>query len=968
MRPKGTVADCTGTPRECSRGDIARVRRSGQPAFVTPSGDGLHDEPLNSTLTDGDLPPPAQWPDDGPRLVGRYMLLEPLGSGGMGTVYTAYDPELDRRVALKLLHPGRDDDSAESKGRMRMLREAQAIAKVTHPNVVVVHDAGVVEVDGESKVFLTMELVAGQTLRRFMGSLHGSPAWRRGQRAAELVDVLLHAARGLAAAHDAGIMHRDFKPENVLIGRDGVARVVDFGLARRVDTADVVDPSSGARAMPAALTTVTETGALLGTPAYMSPEQFLGHGLDARTDQFSFCATFYEALLGVRPFEGTTTPEVTLAVMGGKLRDTPKVPPVSPTLVAALHRGLATEPDDRFVSMHELVAAIEAATARRPLRRWATGGAMMLAAGAAIAAFPATPADDDPCDAGIARSAEVWNDSTRNEVATALVLADSTFADRARDSTLRTLDEYAEAWQQGHRDACEATHVRFEQTGELLDRRMACLDQRLAAMKATAHELTQTDVDASERAITAVEALPPLAPCSNVTVLTAAVAPPADAATRAKVGELRAMLAASVAKRTLHRFSAALELVEETAADAAGVDYAPLHVEIEYARAQSLLTLGKDEEAVEGLTAAIWAAQEAGMDALIVDAATTLGKAVGTKINDAEQGLIWLRLAEATARRIGITPDDEARLAGARALVLVEWHHNDEAVEAAEQAVAAAEAAYGANSSQRIGNLQNMGAVYGRLARFTDAERVFGEALSLARTSVGPGHPTLMRLHLNLGNSLAPQGKVVEAREHLEAAVAIGESLASLPPAEAARNNNSLGNLLLGEKNFAAARERLQVALELRKIAHGPRHPQVARTLNSLGQAQQGLGLHVEAIATYRESVQIREEAFGGSHAELALPLENMGVAMMRAEQVTDAAGVLLRADEIINANPKAYRPFRHADHRYWLGRALYESGEDPARGHALVVESVDALRESGPGRAPEKATRWLAEHPAPSQ
>ncbi|MCA9715618.1 MAG: serine/threonine protein kinase, partial [Myxococcales bacterium] len=232
-------------------------------------------------------------------VVGRYVVLSTLGAGAMGVVYAAHDPELDRKVALKLLSPGAARDRAASsiEARTRLVREAQALAKLSHPNVIAVHDVG--EHDGG--VWLAMEFVEGVTLTEWL-------ARRRGWR--EVLEVLRAAGRGLAAAHEAKLLHRDFKPDNVMVGRDGRTRVMDLGLARVIEGADEetlelsVSDALGddARADSAALTTtVTRAGALLGTPSYMSPEQFKGQGADTRSDVFSFCVTLWEALYGERP-------------------------------------------------------------------------------------------------------------------------------------------------------------------------------------------------------------------------------------------------------------------------------------------------------------------------------------------------------------------------------------------------------------------------------------------------------------------------------------------------------------------------------------------------------------------------------------------------------------------------------------------------------------------------------------------
>jgi eukaryotic-like serine/threonine-protein kinase len=304
--------------------------------------------------------------------LGRYLVLERLGAGGMGVVYSAYDPTLDRRVALKLLHGERLQRTSE---RDRFRREALALARLAHPNVVTVHDAG--EAAGE--MYLAAELVDGRT---FGDWLQERPRdWR------EALALLLQAGRGLEAAHAAGLVHRDFKPSNVLVGNDGRVRVTDFGLAREVGGGRAEEPTPAAGGPPAASgeaghsgplsSTVTLAGSVLGTPAYMAPEQFRGEAAGPRTDQFAFCVAAWEALFGQRPFaDGALAQRVTDGE-AGRLVVPSQERSVPGSLRAALVRGMAPRRTDRFPSMAALLAALE--QAQRPRRR------RLVAAAAAVA-------------------------------------------------------------------------------------------------------------------------------------------------------------------------------------------------------------------------------------------------------------------------------------------------------------------------------------------------------------------------------------------------------------------------------------------------------------------------------------------------------------------------------------------------------------------------------------------------------
>jgi serine/threonine protein kinase len=343
-------------------------------------------------------PEPADW------LGERYRLLEPLGAGGMGVVYAALDDKLGRKVAVKRLRESAPGSSAERR-RARFLREAQLLASLSHPNVLTVFDVG----GGERDLYVVMELVDGWPVSRWV--VETDPDWRR------IVDVYLQAGRGLAAAHELGIVHRDVKPDNILVARSGRVLVGDFGLAGLTDTVTPIESP------PSPAAPLTQTGAVLGTPAYMSPEQHAGKPGDAFSDQFSFCVALYETLHGRRPFAGRTASEIAAATREGALapgRD--GVPRVVDRVLAA---GLDPTPARRFPSMAALLAALERARAARPRRRLAVGLAAVAAIGAAgvaiaglgrlpprsqkiarIAPVPATqpaaPGGGSP-DAGIAR-------------------------------------------------------------------------------------------------------------------------------------------------------------------------------------------------------------------------------------------------------------------------------------------------------------------------------------------------------------------------------------------------------------------------------------------------------------------------------------------------------------------------------------------------------------------------------------
>lgn len=328
-------ADCLAIARDATHADPSRTST-------------LHEATV-SRGSSASLLPGAQ--------VGRHVILGEIGRGAMGVVYCAHDPSLDRDIALKVLRAP-DAETTDQQPVARLLREAQAMARLAHPNVVAIYDVGSLE----GAIYLAMELVAGQTLRDIL---------RAAPRAYEdLIDIFLQAGTGLAAAHTAGIVHRDFKPANVLVGKDGRVRITDFGLARPATSFGAGQERANAKALRLAWGSpmqMTRSGVITGTPAYMAPEQFLCEPADARTDQFAFCVAMYEALFHERPFAGNSFEDLASAVLAGRLRPPSAESRVPAGIRAVLIRGLSTIPDHRYPSMGELLLALVEASRKGDL-------------------------------------------------------------------------------------------------------------------------------------------------------------------------------------------------------------------------------------------------------------------------------------------------------------------------------------------------------------------------------------------------------------------------------------------------------------------------------------------------------------------------------------------------------------------------------------------------------------------------
>ncbi len=416
----------------------------------------------------------------------RYVIERQLGSGAMGIVYAAHDAQLDRRVALKVLRfARRSDDRAAA----RLLREARSLAKLAHPNVVTVYDAGTLGGD----MFIAMELVEGSTLSRWLA------AERRTVK--EILDCFESAGRGLAAAHAAGLVHRDFKPDNVLIGADGRVRVTDFGLARVTQSQSGSQDSSGGGAEPVATPSphdrVTRQGAVVGTPAYLAPEHAQQQLIDARGDQFSFCVALFEALFGTLPFAVATVEERARAAREGKIAWPADKRGVPARVLAALQRGLDGSPDRRFGTMDALLEELR--LGRHPVRRplaWALGGVAVLALAVLGATLLRQRERVASCRAGAERTATAWSAAHRAQL-----------LGQGAQPLVDALEGYAARWRAEFELSCELAEVRQAGTEETWRGQRECLDARLDELAQAVVLLLDTTSASAERAAAGVSRL-----------------------------------------------------------------------------------------------------------------------------------------------------------------------------------------------------------------------------------------------------------------------------------------------------------------------------------------------------------------------------------------------------------------------------------------------------------------------------
>jgi serine/threonine protein kinase/tetratricopeptide (TPR) repeat protein len=828
-------------------------------------------------------PPPPQGRD--PALVraaalGRYIVLGLVGRGAMGEVYAAYDPELDRKVAIKLLRVRGDQAQGGTahEGRARLMREAQAIAKLSHPNVVMVYDVGTFQGD----VFIAMQFIDGQTLGYWM---HAQPrAWP------EIVKVFVEAGRGLAAAHEKNLIHRDFKPENVMVGADGHVRVMDFGLARatidrdnRPDRAateaapgasapagptDDSDPEStralGSTARASRPTTqpveprsvqLTQTGAMLGTPAYMSPEQFQGLPIDPRADQFSFCVALYEALYGERPFAGNSLVSLMTGVLSGTVRDAPAGTKVPSRLRGLVVRGLRLKPDDRWPSLDALLTELErvGSPTRTPRRRFAAGAAAKLAG--IWEAPPRGRAVETPAKAEIRR---------------AFLATDRQYAPAAFDKVSLILDQYARDWSEMYVDACEATHVRGEQSAEVLDLRMASLDECLEGLAALCQALRQANAEVVENAVSAASALRSVDRCADVKLLRAVVRPPEDPTTRATVDRLRARVSEVRAVCQVGRFTEGLTLIAPLVDEVRRTGYGPLLAEALFEMGQLHSERRDAVAAALAFEEALWTAELGRHEEVAAKAAVQLIYAAGGAQLRFDAGEIWARYAETVLRRMGGQDVLWGWLFNNRGAMRERQGRLSEAVDDARAAVAANEKAHGPDSADVGMSLSNVAMYLEQMGDLEAAVSSIERGVRALESGLGPEHPRTGVILSNYAEILNQVGRFAEARQVARRALAIFERETRPDGGAVSYPLTALGLSNLGDGKGIEALPILEQAVairdreEIRLTSLGEAHFALARALHQTGQdIPRARALALRARSEYAEdspSVLTRRE------------------------------------------------------------------------------------------------------------
>ena len=999
-----------------------RVRESGGLVAVTDSARSDGDTE-GVTLSRVDAKGAVVIAGDVGNTISRYVVLEEIGVGGMGRVLRAYDPRLQREVAVKVLRANALSEEASQ----RLINEARAMAKVSHPNVVQVYD---VETLDDGQIVLVMQFVLGDTLRSWVKETY---PWR------EVVDTLVAAGRGLAAAHAAGLLHRDFKPANVLLSQTGRVKVTDFGLAK--PSSSTLSMGSG-EYLPVTSTepkreTQTEAGVVLGTPRYMAPEQHTGRELTSAADQYAFCVTLWEALCGTPPFSGK----------GMSKRKHEGPPPwtgreVPRFVVDAVLRGLSADPEERWPSMEALLERLVSDPAKRRNKVLGLVGVGTLVAATAVSGWQAYV--DTP--GGACRGARdeletAWGQARRDAVQAALTADDTPYARSRWSRTETRLDAYGDAWVDAHQEACEATAVRGVQSEAVLDLRMACLRAAELDFRAVTGVLANADADVLQNADAVLDGLPPVERCADIERLQDVEPPPPSFAEQVRMA--RMLLAESEAERNGGRYEEALHRLDEAKLALMGVDYAPARGELALEEGKVLEATGRYEDAVAPLQDAVRLHAAAGRRALVRDATTQLLLLLGKRLTRFDEALALVPVAEGFAQG---HPLEEADVANTLALVLVEKgdvqqaeeaqrrafklrlealgpdhtslansHHalalvltaqsrHAEATAEHERALEIWEAALGREHPNVSMALVNVATSYFHQGMYEQAESTHREALRLREAALGPKHPEVLHARVNFALTLCRQGQWKACGEELEQALELQKTVLGADHRALARTHVNLAVAKQAQGLFDEAAEHNQRGLEISERTLGPDHHDTAVARINIANDLARRGKHAEAADAYRKALETLERTLGKRHASVAIACNNLAAMLeeqdlfgeaeayyrraleIRLEMLgeehptvatvrTALARVLLErgaTEEALTLAEKAWAkadraaPLTWAEAAFTLARAAVgakENAESRRRARALLVSAREGYREAEATEDLAKVDAWARLH-----
>ena len=706
--------------------------------------------------------------------IDRYQILGLIGKGGMGAVYKAYDSELERSIAIKILTVVPQQGQAASKPHARLMREAQALARLSHPNVVSVFDVGTFE----EGVYIAMEYVKGKTLRAWLSAT--TPTQK------EIIHVLSNAGKGLQAAHEEGIVHRDFKPDNVLVGDKGQVKVVDFGLARASEFEDAVtaheevtsllDPTVGEKLLS---TPITKAGARIGTTVYMAPEHFLSQELDEKTDQFSFCVTFFEALYGRRPFPENSALDFEQHIISG----TTKIPTdatVPKWIEEIILKGLSVSKADRHASISELLDALkndpEIAKSQKRKKQlllvaFVLASVLVLFVGTIL--FSRTY---ELCSGADRKVLDIWNHENKTKIRSSFAGTGLSYATDTFDRVATRIDDYTTKWKNEYTEACEATRVRGEQSEEIMDLRMGCLHKHLLNTQALTLVFAEADKTVVEKAIQAVSSLSGFSNCNDLELLQSRIPLAKDKKTRNQVRSIREKMARVKALCRTGKYRKGLELVQDLNQEAKMSGYQPVQAEVLVQFGELLEKIGEYNEAEMILYDAARVAGESKYALVAAQALVGLVRVVGYQQARHDAGISIARAAEVMIAVTGVENVElRSRILNNLGILFLRKGDYDKALDHVRNARNVYEKAFGRDHLHIATSLNHLGGVFLLRGDFDKALEHHRQALAIREKELGPEHPYVAYSLNNIGDVLQEQGKHDSALEYLQKSVKILE-------------------------------------------------------------------------------------------------------------------------------------------------------------------------------------------------
>ncbi len=911
--------------------------------------------------------------------LGRFEIRGKLGTGGLGVVYEGYDPELQRRVAIKLVRAEARENEDGAAAQARLLREAQAMAKLSHHNVIHVYDVGALG----DRVYVAMELVDGGSLREWLSE--------RPRRWREVLAIFVAAGRGLCAAHAAGLVHRDFKPENVLVDRSNRPFVVDFGLARACQLSDV-DGARDSSALVGDFAASTEgSGLLVGTPNYMAPEQFAGGVVGPAADQFAFCVSMWEAVFGERPFGAQNLLELAAKVTTGIRRPAPPGRRVPGSLRKALDRGLRVAPHERWPSMEALCDRLVSVGRARGRTVVALG---LVSTAIASAAAGQTMGGPDSCAGSDEMIASVWNASRATALRERFDDPRVPFSAATAAVAIREIGAVAEEWSSSHRSACE-TAARGEEPPNVHAAQVSCLDIRRRGLGAAINAIERVDSEDVREAVRIAQALPRPSTCLDASVIGPWIDPPADPETARAVEELRGELAEQSAG-ALTGLKEAEIATEMLANEAQALGYPPLVAEAALVAGDVHDRAGHVELARDRISTALWIAQGIPDLDTVTRAATQLVYIDGATQSDFSRAQVWERLADASLRARGEDARLRADLDNAWAGANLAAARLDEAAIGFDRAIEAYSSAFPRDDPRLVPPMNNAAIVAARRGDFAKADGLLESALAIAESAFGPSHPDVATLLHTMGEVAFNAGDLTRARAMFERAIEVRESAlgddhpllattlhnlaivramqddedeaepllkrALAISAAASGDDNpaalmmrsALANLEANRKHFDAALDAHRSILAAQQKTLRTSHPEITKTMGNVAADLIDLGRDEEARTVLLRQLALVEQEHGTTSVACAEPLRRLGDLDRKAG---DRAAASARYERVLSFDVAKVAATDLIAAKFGLARVL--GPENAARARTLAEEALAHAREVDDERAKEIAT-WL--------